>query len=157
MLFKNIRRSNWLNNDFTSKGHRSVPKSCPTLYDPMDCSMPGFPVLHYLLEFAQTHLHWVCDAINHLVLCHPLFLLPSIFPSIRVFSSELAFCLKWPKYWVLTLNMSKTLTHHQGPITPSLKGSAPPWREEKQDSQMNTQEIVNSTNIGAFMDLIGST
>ena len=60
------------------------------LCDPMDCSTPGFPALHCLLEFAQTNLHWVCDAINHLILCRPLLLLPSIFPSIRVFSNKLA-------------------------------------------------------------------
>ena len=53
------------------------------LYDPMDCSTPGFVVLRCLLEFAQTHVHWVHDAINHLILCHPFPLLPSIFPSIR--------------------------------------------------------------------------
>ena len=41
----------------------SVAQSCQTLYNPMDCSTPGFPVLHYLLEFAQTHVHWVDDAI----------------------------------------------------------------------------------------------
>ena len=67
----------------------SVTKSCPTLCDPMDCSMAGFPVLHYLLEFAQTHVHWVDDAIQPTILCHPLLLLPSIFPCIRVFSNEL--------------------------------------------------------------------
>ena len=42
----------------------SITKSCLTLCDPMDCSMPGFPVLHYLLDFAQTHVHWVSDAIQ---------------------------------------------------------------------------------------------
>ena len=60
---------------------------CPTLYIPMDCSTPGFPVLHHLPELAQTHVHWVGDAIqpSSLVLCHSLLLLPFIFPSIRVF------------------------------------------------------------------------
>ena len=47
----------------------SVTQSCPTLCNPMDCSTPGFPVLHYLLEFAQTHIHWVSDAIQP---SHPL-------------------------------------------------------------------------------------
>ena len=47
----------------------SVAKSCPTLHDPMNCSSPVFPVLHYLLEFAQTHVHWVNDAIQP---SHPL-------------------------------------------------------------------------------------
>ena len=62
-----------------------VAKSCPTICKPMDCSTPGFPVLYYLPEFAQTHVHRVSDAINHLNLCRPLLLLPSIFPSIRAF------------------------------------------------------------------------
>ena len=65
----------------------SITKSWTTLCDPMDCNMPGSPVLHYLTEFAQTHVHQVGDASNHLILCHPLLLLPSIFPSIRVFSN----------------------------------------------------------------------
>ena len=65
----------------------------------MDCSMPGFPVPHYLLEFAEIHVHWTpCYPMvmlsNHLILCRPLLLLPSIFPSIRVFSSESALCIK---------------------------------------------------------------
>ena len=49
----------------------SVTKLCLTLCDSMDCSMPGFPVFHHLLEFAQTHVHWVSDASNHLILCSP--------------------------------------------------------------------------------------
>ena len=58
----------------------SVVKSCLTLCHPMDCSTPGFPGLHHLLEFAQIHIHWVNDAVsNHLILCHPLLHLPSIF------------------------------------------------------------------------------
>ena len=47
----------------------SVTQSCPTLCDPMDCSMPGFPVLHHLLELSQTHVHWISDAIQP---SHPL-------------------------------------------------------------------------------------
>ena len=76
----------------------SVAKSCPALCDPMDCSTPGFPVLHYLLEFAQTHVHRVGDAIQT---SHPLSSpspLPSVFPIIRVFSNELALLIGWPKY-----------------------------------------------------------
>ena len=87
----------------------SVTKSCPTLCNPVDCSIPGFPGLHYLLEFAQTHDHWVSDAIqpsNHLILFHPLFLLPSIFPSTRVFSNELALHIRWTKYWSFSFNIS---------------------------------------------------
>ena len=69
-----------------------VPKSFPTPCNPKDCSMPGLPVTYYLPEFAQVH---VSDAIQ-LILCHPLFLLPAIFPSIRVFSNESAFCIRRP-------------------------------------------------------------
>ena len=66
----------------------SVAKSCPTLCDSMDCSTPGFPVLHYLPEFAQIHVHWVSDAISsHLILCHPFSYCTSVFPSIRVFTN----------------------------------------------------------------------
>ena len=61
-----------------------------SLFDPLVCSMPGFPDLHYLLEFCQTHVHRVNDATNHLILHHTLLLLPSIFLSIRVFSNESA-------------------------------------------------------------------
>ena len=63
----------------------SDAQSCLTLCDPMDYSTPGFPVHHQLPELAQTHVHPVGDATNHLIICHPLLLLPSIFPSIRVF------------------------------------------------------------------------
>ena len=75
----------------------SVDQLCPTLCDPMDCSILVFPILHYLPEFAQTHVYWVSDSIQS---SHPLsspFILPSIFPSIRVFSNELALRIKCPK------------------------------------------------------------
>ena len=77
----------------------SVIQSFPTLCNPMDCDTPGFPVLHHLPELAQTHVYQVSDAIPPSHLCHPLLLLPSIFPSIRVFSKELTLSIRWPKYW----------------------------------------------------------
>ena len=77
-----------------------------TLCSPTDCSTPGFPVLHYLPELAQTHVHWVGDTINHLILCRPLLLLPSIFPSIRVVSNELALRIRWLKYWSFSFSIS---------------------------------------------------
>ena len=70
----------------------SVAKLYPSLCDPMDCSTPGFSALHYLPELTQTHVHRVSDAINHVILCRPLLLLRSIFPSIRVFSNESVLC-----------------------------------------------------------------
>ena len=66
--------------------HCSVTQSHLTLCDPMDCSTPGFPVLHHIPELAQTQVHRVGDASNHLVLWRPLLIPPSIFPSARVFS-----------------------------------------------------------------------
>ena len=147
----------------------SVARLCPTLCDPMDCSMPVFPVFHCLLEFAQTLVHWVNGAIqpshvlsyllfmtvmmwffssvqllshvrlfatpwteahqaslsitnsqslldlmsielmkpsNHLILCRPLLLLLSIFPSIRVFSSESVLHFRWPKDWRFSFSIS---------------------------------------------------
>ena len=84
----------------------SVAQSCLTLCDPMDCSMPGFPVHRQLPQLAQTHVHKVSDAIHHLILCHPLLLLPSIFPSIRVFSSDSVLCIRWPKYWSFSFSIS---------------------------------------------------
>ena len=81
----------------------SVAQSCPTLCDPVDRSMPGFSVLHCLLEFAQTHSIQSVMPSNHLFLHHPLLLLPSIFPSIRVFPSELTLRIRWPKDWELQI------------------------------------------------------
>ena len=69
----------------------SVSQSCPALCDPMDYSMPGFPVHHQLLEFTQTHVIESVMPSNHLILCCPLLLLLSIFPSIRVFTNESLF------------------------------------------------------------------
>ena len=65
----------------------SVTQSCPTLCNPIDCSTPGLPVHHQLMELTQTHVHWVDDATSHLILWRPLLLLPSIFLSIRVLAS----------------------------------------------------------------------
>ena len=88
--------------------YRSVAKSCPTLCDPMDCSMPGFPV-HSLPEFAQNHVHWVGDGI---LPSHPL--LPASPQALNLSQyqgpfNESALCIRWPKYWssasVLPMNI----------------------------------------------------
>ena len=83
----------------------SVAHSCPTLCHPMNCSMPGSPVHHQLLELAQAHVHRVSDAIQ---LSHPLslLLLPSILRSIRVCSSESVLRIRWPKYWSFRVTIS---------------------------------------------------
>ena len=69
----------------------------------MDCSTPGLPVLHQLLELSQTHVHQVGDATQP---SHPLLLLSSTFPSIRVFSKESVLCIRWPKYWSFSFSIS---------------------------------------------------
>ena len=84
----------------------SVAQSCPTLCNPMDCSMPGFPVHYQLPELAQTYVYQVGDAIHHLILCRPLLLPPLIFPSIRVFSKESVLRIRWPKYWSFSFSIS---------------------------------------------------
>ena len=85
----------------------SVAQSCPTLCDPMDCSTPGFPVHHQLLEHTQTHVHRVSDAIQPSdPLSSPSPPALSAFKSIRVFSSESALCIRWPKYWSFSFSIS---------------------------------------------------
>ena len=84
----------------------SIAQSCPTLCDSMDCSTPGFPVHHQLLGLTQTHVHRSMMPSNHLILCNPLFLLPSIFPNIRVFSKELVLLhIRWSKYWSFSFSI----------------------------------------------------
>ena len=107
------------------RSEREVAQSCPTLCDPMDCSLPGSSV-HGI--FQARVLEWGAIAFslsiinsqsllklmsielvmpsNHLILYHPLLLLPSIFPNIRVFSNESALCIRWPKYWSFSFNIS---------------------------------------------------
>ena len=81
-----------------------------SICDPMDCSTPGFPAHHQLPELAQTHVHRVGDAIQPFVLCRPLLPLPSIFPSIWVFSAESALCIRRPKDWSCPLGTLATVT-----------------------------------------------
>ena len=84
----------------------SVAQSCLTLSNPMDYSTPGFPVLHHLPEHVQTMSTESVMPSCHLILCHPLFLLPSLFPRIRIFSSESALRSMWPKYWSFNFSIS---------------------------------------------------
>ena len=87
--------------DFTSVQTLSHVQLCNT----MNPSMPGLPVYHQLPEFTQPMSTESVMPSNHLILCHPLLLLPSIFPSSRVFSNESALCIRWPKYWSLSFSI----------------------------------------------------
>ena len=88
-----------------------VTQSCPTLCSPMDCSIPGLPVHHQLPGFTKPMSIESVMPTNHLSLCRPLLLLPSIFPSIRVFSNESALHMKWPQYWSFSFNISPSNEH----------------------------------------------
>ena len=83
----------------------SVAQLCPTLCNPMNCSKPGLPVHHQLPEFTQTYSIESVVPSSHLILCHPFLLLPPIPPSIRVFSSESALRIRWPKYWSFSFSI----------------------------------------------------
>ena len=85
----------------------SAAQSRLTLCDPTDCSVPGLLVLHYLSEFAQTHVSIeLVMPFNNLIFCHPLLLLSLVFPGIRLFSSESALPITWPKYWSFSFSIS---------------------------------------------------
>ena len=84
----------------------SLAQLCLTLCDLTDCSMPGFPVHHQLPELTQTQSIKSVMPSNHIILCCPLLLLPSIFPSIRVFSNESALRIRWPKDWSFSFSIS---------------------------------------------------
>ena len=82
-----------------------------TLCDPMNHSTPGLPVHHQLPEFTQTPAIELVMPSSHLILCHPLLLLPPIPPSIRVFSNESTLLMRWPKYWSFSFSISPSNEH----------------------------------------------
>ena len=95
----------------------SVTQSCPTLCDPMTCSTPGLPVQHQLQSILKLMSIELVMPSNHLILCScPFLLLPSVFPSIRVFSNESVLCIRWPKYWTFSFNINPS-NEHRGLIS----------------------------------------
>ena len=89
----------------------SVTQLCPTLCGPMNRSMPGLPVHHQRPESTQIQSIELMMPSKHLILCCPLLLLPSIFPSILVFSNESALHMRWPNYWTFSFNISPSNEH----------------------------------------------
>ena len=83
----------------------SVVQSCLTLCKPMNCSTPGLPVHHRSQSPPKPISIELVMPSNYHILCHPLLLLPSIFPSIRVFANESALHIRWPKYWNFNFNI----------------------------------------------------
>ena len=96
---------------FLSVPCSSVAQSCLTLCHPMDCSAPGFPVHRQLPELLKPMSIESVMPSNHVILCRPLLLPPSIFPSIRVFSNEPALPIRWPKYWSFSFSISPSHEH----------------------------------------------
>jgi len=84
----------------------SVTQSCLTLGYPINCSTPGFPVLYYITEFPQTHVIELMMPFNHVIFCHLLLFLISIYPRIMDFFSESAVCIRWSKYWSFSFSIS---------------------------------------------------
>ena len=93
-------------NHISSVQFSSVAQLCPTLCDPMDCSMPAsLSIINSQSLFKFMSAELVMPS-NHLILCHSLLSLPSIFSSIRVFSNESVLHIRWPKYWSFSFNIS---------------------------------------------------
>ena len=88
-----------------------MAQSFLTLCNRMNCSMPGLPVHHQLPELPKLMSIESVMPSNHLIICYPLFLLPSIFPSIRVFSNGSALHIRWPKYWSFSFSISPSNKH----------------------------------------------
>ena len=86
----------------------SVTRSCLTLYNPLDCSTPGLPVHHQLWSLLKLMSIKLVMTSSHLILCHPLLLLPSVPLSIRVFYKESTLRMRWPKYWSFSFNISSS-------------------------------------------------
>ena len=97
---------------FLSSVH-SVTQSCPTLCDPMDCNTPGsLSITNSQSPPNLTSFESMMPS-NHLILCCSLLLLPSIFPSIRVFSNDSALHFRWPKYWSFSFSISPSNEHSE--------------------------------------------
>ena len=129
----------------------SVAQSCPTLCDPMDCSMPGFTILHHHPEFAQIYAIESVMPSNHLIFYRPLLLLPSIIPSIRVFSNELVLHIRWPKDWSFSFSISPS-NKHSGLISFKTGNSTcykwgPQGRETLGNLSRITQRVTCETRI----------
>ena len=109
----------------------------------MNCSTPGFPVLHHLPEFAQTLSIELVMSSNHLILCCPLLHLPSIFPSIRIFYSESAVHIRWPKYWSFGFSINSS-SEYSGLIFFSMDTTEVTWQQQQQSVLFDVQGTLKS-------------
>ena len=120
--------------------------SCGQLCDPMDCSTPGFPVHFQFLELAQTHVHWVGDAIQPSHRPSSPLHLPSIFPRIRVFSSESVLHIRWPKYYCFSFSISPS-NEYSGLISFTIRLVWSPCcpRDSEESSPIPQFKSINSS------------
>ena len=102
-----------------------IAQLCPALCDPMDCSTPGFPVLHHLQSLLQLISIESVMPSNHLILCCPLILLPLIFPSIKVFSKESVLWIRWRKYWSFSFSISFSNEYSGSTVEPGFEPRRP--------------------------------
>ena len=89
----------------------SVTQLCLALCNPMACSLPGISVIHHLLNWLKFMSIESITPSNHLIHCHPALFLPSVFPSISIFSNESVLCIRWPKYWSFNFSISPSNKH----------------------------------------------
>ena len=118
----------------------SVAQLCPTLCDPVNCSTPGLPVHHQLLEFIKLISIKSVMPSSHLILCHPLLLLPPTPSSIRVFSSESTLHMRWPKYWSFSFSISPSKEHQDWSPLEWLVGSPCSPRDSQESSQHHSSK-----------------
>ena len=130
----------------------SVTQSCQ-LCDPMDCSTPGFPVHHQHLELARLMSIKLVMSLKHLILCHPFLLLPSIFPSISIFSNKSVLCIRWPKYWSFSFNISPS-NEYSGLISFRIDWFLSPYNpKDSQESSPTPQfKSINSLALTLLFD-----
>ena len=105
MYFENIKHTIKLNYALLTVQFSSVAQLCPTICDPINCRTPGLPVHHHLWSSLKfTSIESMMPS-SRLILCRPLLLLPSIPPSIRVFSNKSTLLMRWPKYWSFSFSI----------------------------------------------------
>jgi len=130
----------------------SVAQLCPTLCNPMDCSRPGYPVLHHVPDFAQTFMS--IESVmpsNYLILCHPFLFLPTIFPRIKI-SNESALHIRQPKYWA-SASASVFSINIQGWFTLGLTDLA--WYSPRDSQEFSPALQLESTESLALSLLYG--
>ena len=134
--------------------YSSVTQPCPTLHDIIDCSKPGFPVHQKLQSLFKLMSIESVKPSNHLIISRSFLLLPLIFPSIRVFSNELALHIRWPKYWSFSFSIILPM-NIQDRFPLGLTGWISLSPEDPEESSATQQ--FKSINSSVFSLLYGTT